>query len=331
MAALPLPLDGQEVFTSASIGVAVASDSHTSSEDIIRDADLAMYRAKNAGGGSYSVFDAALHDAAVHRLRLETDLRRAVERDEFRVWYQPIVALSNQRVVGVEALVRWEHPERGLLGPGAFLEVAEEVGLITQLDEWVLREACVQGREWLRTGTFTPSSTISVNLSAKAFAKETLVQTVSDVLRSTGYAASGLRLEITESAAIVDAKRARAVLAELRALGVRISLDDFGTGYSSLSYLQSLPLDMLKIDRSFVAGIETDEDKGEIIKLIVGLALTLRLEIVAEGTETAAQVDYLRALGCQFGQGYFFAKPAASLETRPSGRLSGVRTARVAV
>jgi EAL domain-containing protein (putative c-di-GMP-specific phosphodiesterase class I) len=330
MATLPLPLDGQEVFTSASIGVAVASDSHRSGEDVIRDADLAMYRAKNAGGGSYSVFDAALHDAAVHRLRLETDLRRAVERGEFRVWYQPIVALANHQVVGVEALVRWEHPERGLLGPGAFLDVAEEVGLITQLDEWVLQEACLQGREWLASGTFGVSSTISVNLSAKAFAKETLVQTVRDILSATGYAASGLRLEVTESVAIKDAKRARAVLAELRALGVRISLDDFGTGYSSLSYLQSLPLDTLKIDRSFVAGIETDEDKGEIIKLIVGLARTLGLEIVAEGTETAAQVEYLCGLGCQFGQGYYFAKPAAA--SRPAARLSGVRAAaRVAV
>ena len=321
MATLPLPLDGQEVFTSASIGVAVASDSHRSGEDVIRDADLAMYRAKNAGGGSYSVFDAALHDAAVHRLRLETDLRRAVERGEFRVWYQPIVALANHQVVGVEALVRWEHPERGMLGPGAFLDVAEEVGLITQLDEWVLQEACLQGREWLASGTFGASSTISVNLSAKAFAKETLVQTIRDTLNSTGYAASGLRLEVTESVAIKDAKRARAVLAELRALGVRISLDDFGTGYSSLSYLQSLPLDTLKIDRSFVAGIDIDEDKGEIIKLIVGLARTLGLEIVAEGTETAAQVEYLCALGCQFGQGYYFAKPApASPAGRPAER-----------
>ena len=332
MAMLPLPLDGQEVFTSASIGVAVASDAHKSGEDVIRDADLAMYRAKNAGGGGYSVFDAALHDAAVRRLRLETDLRRAVEREEFRVWYQPIVSLADRRVMGVEALVRWQHPERGLLGPGEFLEVAEEVGLIAQIDEWVLKEACLRAREWLRTGTFTPQSTVSVNLSGKAFAQESLVQHVEQILRETGCAASGLRLEITESAAIKDAARARVVLAKLRALGVRISLDDFGTGYSSLSYLQSLPLDTLKIDRSFVAGIGTDEDKGEIIKLIVGLALTLGLEIVAEGIETAAHVEHLRALGCQFGQGYFFAKPVEAGSPRPVGGLSGVRSpARVAV
>ncbi|MGE0359507.1 MAG: putative bifunctional diguanylate cyclase/phosphodiesterase [Vicinamibacterales bacterium] len=330
MAMLPLPVDGQDVFTSASIGVAVASDAHTSGEDIIRDADLAMYRAKNAGGGGYSVFDAALHDAAVRRLRLETDLRRAVEREEFRVWYQPIVALTTRQVTGVEALVRWQHPERGLVGPGEFLEVAEEVGLIAQIDEWVLKEACLQAREWLRVGTFTAQTTVSVNLSAKAFAQETLVKHVEEILRDTGCPASSLRLEITESAAIKDAARARVVLAKLRALGVRISLDDFGTGYSSLSYLQSLPLDTLKIDRSFVAGIGTDEDKGEIIKLIVGLALTLGLEIVAEGIETAAHVDHLRALGCQCGQGYFFAKPAEAggrpaqtSGVRPAARLAG--------
>ena len=325
MAALPLPLDGQDVFTTASIGVAVATDAHKSGEDIIRDADLAMYRAKNAGAGGYSVFDAALHDMAVRRLRLETDLRRAVDRGEFRVWYQPIVSLADHRVVGVEALVRWLHPEDGLVPPGEFLEVAEEVGLITQIDEWVLFEACRQAVEWRRAGTFSTQSTVSVNLSAKAFAQDTLVQNVVDILHVTGYSASGLRLEITEGAAIKDAARARVVLAELRKLGVRISLDDFGTGYSSLSYLQSLPLDTLKIDRSFVAGIGTDKDKGEIVKLIVGLARTLNLEIVAEGTETAAQVEYLRGLGCQFGQGYFFAKPAEAIPAAPAVHQSGVR------
>ena len=243
-------------------------------------------------------------------------------------WYQPIVVAGrSQRSSAVEALVRWQHPERGLVGPGEFLEVAEEVGLITQLDEWVLQEACLQGREWRHSGVFSAQSTISVNLSAKAFAQESLVQHVTDILRDTGYSASGLRLEVTESAAIKDAARARVVLAKLRELGVRISLDDFGTGYSSLSYLQSLPLDTLKIDRSFVAGIGTDKDKDEIIKLIVGLALTLGLEIVAEGTETAAQVEYLRALGCQFGQGYYFAKPAEAAGARPQAALSGVRSA----
>ena len=332
MAAEPLSLDGQDVFASASIGVAVATDAHASGEDIIRDADLAMYRSKNAGAGGYSVFDSALHDMAVRRLRVETDLRRALERDEFRVWYQPIVSLANHKLVGVEALVRWQHPERGVVAPGEFLDVAEEVGLTTQIDAWVLREACRQGQAWLSDGTFSARATVSVNLSAKAFAQESLVQHVLDILRETGCPAAGLRLEITEGAAIGDAARARVVLAELRAQGVRISLDDFGTGYSSLSYLQSLPLDTLKIDRSFVAGIGTDEDKGEIVKLIVGLGRTLGLEIVAEGTETAAQVEYLRLLGCEFAQGYFFAKPAPTLPaTLAPDRPSRVRAAGASV
>lgn len=318
MASLPLPLDGQDVFASASIGVAVATDAHTSAEDIIRDADLAMYRAKNSGGG-YSVFDAALHDQAVHRLRLETDLRRAVERREFVVWYQPIVSFATHQIVGAEALVRWQHPERGLIFPGDFFEVADEVGLITQIDDFVLREACRQTGEWRRAGLVPPEFTISVNLSAKAFAQESLVQHVLTVVRELAFPTTSLKLEITEGAAIKEPARARVVLAQLRKQGVRISLDDFGTGYSSLSYLQALPLDTLKIDRSFVSGINSDEDKREIVKLIVGLARTLGLEIVAEGTETEEHVDYLRELGCQCGQGYFYAKPSAPIGGRPPG------------
>ncbi|MEZ5293690.1 MAG: EAL domain-containing protein [Vicinamibacterales bacterium] len=309
-ASQPLSLDGQDVFTTASIGVAVATDAHRSGEDIIRDADLAMYRAKHSGGG-YSVFDAALHEEAVRRLRLETDLRRAVDRREFVVWYQPIVSLETFAVVGVESLVRWQHPGRGLVMPGEFFDVAEEVGLNTQIDEWVLAESCRQVAAWRRAGVVAPTFTVSVNLSAKAFAQEALVQRVTGTLKETGCPPASLRLEITEGAAIKDPARARSVLAHLRRLGVRISLDDFGTGYSSLSYLQALPLDVLKIDRSFVTGIGTDEDKREIVKLVVGLARTLGLEIVAEGTETAEHVDYLRELGCQSGQGYYFAKPSA--------------------
>ena len=327
MAEQPLSLDGQDVFATASIGVAVATDSHKSAEDIIRDADLAMYRAKHGGAGGYSVFDAALHEMAVRRLRLETDLRRAVERGEFLVWYQPIVSLTSEEIVGAEALVRWQHPERGMVPPIEFLEVAEEVGLIAQIDEYVLAQACRQAAAWQQDGSLSMSGSISVNLSARAFAQESLVQRVSGILRETGCPASALRLEITESVAIKDAARARMVLADLRRLGVRISLDDFGTGYSSLSYLQALPLDVLKIDRSFVTGIGTDAEKGEIVKLIVGLARGLGLEIVAEGVETGTQVEYLRGLGCQYGQGYFFAKPAAA-DAWPEPRRRVARVAR---
>ncbi len=327
MAEQPLSLDGQDVFATASIGVAVATDSHKSAEDIIRDADLAMYRAKHGGAGGYSVFDAALHEMAVRRLRLETDLRRAVERGEFQVWYQPIVSLTTEEVVGAEALVRWQHAERGMVPPSEFLEVAEEVGLIAQIDEYVLAQACRQAAAWQQDGSLSLSGSISVNLSARAFAQESLVQRVSAILRDTSCPASALRLEITESVAIKDAARARMVLADLRRLGVRISLDDFGTGYSSLSYLQALPLDVLKIDRSFVTGIGTDTEKGEIVKLIVGLARGLGLEIVAEGVETGTQIDYLRGLGCQYGQGYYFAKPAPA-DAWPEPRRRVVRMAR---
>jgi predicted signal transduction protein with EAL and GGDEF domain len=320
MAEAPLSLDGQDVFATASIGVAVATDAHTSAEDIIRDADLAMYRAKHGGSGGYSVFDAALHEMAVRRLRLETDLRRAAERGEFRVWYQPIVAFDTGRIAGVEALVRWQHPEHGLVPPGEFLHVADELGLLAQIDEWVLAEACRQARAWRDAGAFAPEATVSVNLSARAFTQDGLAARVAAVLRETGCPASALRLEITESAAIKDAARARAALADLRRIGVRISLDDFGTGYSSLSYLQSLPLDVLKIDRSFVSGIGSDADKGEIVRLIVGLADGLGLEIVAEGVETSLQVEHLRALGCHYGQGYHFAKPS---EARDALTLAG--------
>jgi diguanylate cyclase (GGDEF)-like protein len=322
LGAQPLPLGAQEVFVSPSIGVAVCSPDHRSGDEVVRDADLAMYRAKGAGGARYAVFDAAMHQGALERLRLETELRHAIERQEFRLWYQPIVSLTTRRVVGFEALVRWQHPERGLLEPGAFLQVAEELGVIASIDQWALAEACRQGELWRRADPDDDLLTVSVNLSAKAFGSDSLVPLVTDVLRASGFPAAGLRLEITEGVAMADADRVRSVLKQLRDLGVRVSLDDFGTGYCSLSYLQQFPVDTLKIDRSFVARIGDDEGQGEIIRLIVGLAHTLGLDVVAEGTETAAQVEYLAALGCGYGQGYHFARPmppeAAVVARRPS-------------
>ncbi|MBK5298619.1 MAG: EAL domain-containing protein, partial [Vicinamibacteria bacterium] len=311
ISAQSLRLGTQDVFVSPSIGVAVSSPDHRTADEVVRDADLAMYRAKSAGGGRYAVFDAAMHQGALERLRLETELRRAVARQEFRLWYQPIVSLAQRRVVGFEALVRWQHPERGLLEPGAFLRVAEELGILITMDQWALGEACRQGQRWHRAHPDRPPVTVSVNLSAKAFGSDSLVPLVIEVLQATGFPARALRLEITESVAISDADRVRSVLKDLRALGVRVSLDDFGTGYCSLSYLQQFPVDTLKIDRSFVARIGEDEGPGEIIRLIVGLAHTLGLDVVAEGTETAAQVEYLAALGCGFAQGYYFARPMA--------------------
>ena len=319
MAAEPLQLDTEEVFASPSIGVAVSSNEHRTADELLRDADLAMYRAKASGGGCYAVFDAAMHHAAVERLRLETELRRAVERREFRAWYQPIVSLDTRQVAGFEALVRWQHPDRGLLPPGAFLPVAEEIGLVTHIDEFILAEACRQGREWQRARPDGATPTISVNLSAKSLGSHDLVTRVADVLATTGLPAGALRLEVTESVAVSDAARVRTILQELRALGVRVSLDDFGTGYCSLSYLQQFPVDTLKIDRSFVARITGEEEsEGEIVRLIVGLARTLGIEVVAEGTETEAQVDYLARLGCGYAQGYYFSRPveASQIEGR---------------
>jgi diguanylate cyclase (GGDEF)-like protein len=306
-----LPVGAQEVFVSPSIGVAVSSPDHRSGDEVIRDADIAMYRAKEAGGGRYAVFDSAMHQGALERLGLETELRRAVERQEFRLWYQPIVSLTDRVVVGFEALVRWQHPDRGLLEPGAFLRVAEELGVIANIDQWALAEACRQAQVWRREHPDHNELTVSVNLSAKAFGSESLVASVTDVLRVTELPARALRLEITESVAISDPARVRSVLKELRALGVRVSLDDFGTGYCSLSYLQQFQVDTLKIDRSFVARIGEEDGHGEIIRLIVGLAHTLGLDVVAEGTETLEQVEYLDALGCGYGQGYYFAKAMA--------------------
>ena len=307
----PILLDSQEVFVTASVGIAVSGAIGCAGEDLLRDADIAMYRAKAAGGDRCAVFDATMHENAVQRLQLETDLRRAVERQEFRLQYQPIVSLDNHRIVGFEALIRWQHPEQGLLSPASFLKVAEETGLIARIDQWVLREACAQARRWHDESPDGPAISVSVNLSAQAFGQHDLVRQVSDVLRDTGLAPSGLRLEITESVAMADAERARTVLVALKALGVRISLDDFGTGYSSLSYLQGFPVDTLKIDRSFVIGTDRNDECREIIRTIVNLARTLRLDVIAEGAETAAQVEFLEGLDCRFLQGYFFSRPMA--------------------
>ncbi|MGE0814670.1 MAG: putative bifunctional diguanylate cyclase/phosphodiesterase [Vicinamibacterales bacterium] len=309
LSAQPLAIGGQEVFATSSIGVAVSAATHQSADELVRDADLAMYRAKQAGGNGYAVFDGAMHALAVRRLRLETELRRAAERGEFRVHYQPIVSLKDRRTIGFEALVRWQHPERGLLAPGEFLAVADEVGIIAGIDDFVLRQACRQGVALMAAGPGGPVPTMSVNLSAKSFAQASIVEQVAAAARLTGFPATSLRIEITESTAIDDVGRARHVLTELRKLGVRVSIDDFGTGYCALSYLQAFPLDALKIDRSFVAGLGQGGGQREIVQLVIALAATLGLDVIAEGTETEAQVDELTSLGCGYGQGYFFAPP----------------------
>ena len=312
--AAPITLDGQEMFITASIGIAVSGAVQCAGDDLLRDADIAMYRAKASGGDRCAVFDATMHGNAIERLQLETDLRRAIDRHEFRLQYQPIVSLHNHRIVGFEALIRWQHPEQGLLAPSAFLKVAEDTSLITRIDQWVLREACGQARRWNIDSPGEAPISVSVNISAQGFGQHDLVRQVADTLQATGLEPRCLRLEITESVAMADAERARTVLIDLKALGVRISLDDFGTGYSSLSYLQGFPVDTLKIDRSFVTGMDRSDECREIIRTILNLARTLRLDVIAEGAETAAQVEFLEGLDCGFIQGFFFSRPVPPSE-----------------
>jgi diguanylate cyclase (GGDEF)-like protein/PAS domain S-box-containing protein len=305
---LPLTLNGQEVYTSGSIGIAHSSTGYQAAEDLLRDADLAMYRAKSLGRARTEVFDRAMHERAVGQLRLETDLRHAVDRGELALVYQPIVCLTSRAVRGFEALVRWRHPERGLVMPELFIPAAEESGLIVAVGEWVLHEACRQARRWHeQLGERRPG--ISVNLSSRQFLQPDLPAQVAEALRRTGLDPRYLHLEITESTVMENGEVVVAMMRELRELGVHLCLDDFGTGYSSLSYLHDFPIDTLKIDRSFVGRMGSSGENVEIIRTIVSLGHNLDKRVIAEGVETVEQVAQLRALGCEYGQGHFFAVP----------------------
>ena len=305
----PVTLWGHQVFTTTSIGVTTSAMHYDNSANVLRDADTAMYRAKAKGGSTYTIFDAAMRVRVVSLLQMEGDLRRAVDHNEFRVFYQPIVTLATGNVIGYEAVVRWQHPERGLLAPAEFIEVAEETGVIVFVDQFVMREACRQMRLWQDMDPALANISLSVNLSSKQFMQPGLVDYVRDVLRETGFQADCLRLEITESVFIENTDAAVAALEQLRALGVRVDIDDFGTGYSSLRYLRRFPVDTLKIDQSFVRNLETvSEDQG-VVQAIVTLAHTLGLTVVAEGVETEEQRALLGGLTCDFAQGYLFARP----------------------
>jgi diguanylate cyclase (GGDEF)-like protein/PAS domain S-box-containing protein len=301
---------GHELFSSASIGIVLGARSYAEPEEYLRDADTAMYRAKARGRGQFEIFDSSMHALASSRLALETDIRRALDRGEFRVFYQPLVDLEHGRSVGWEALVRWEHPQRGWLMPQTFIGVAEEMGAIVPLGEFVLREACRSLGSWRRQYAIPSNLSMSVNLSVRQFTQGDMTVTVGDALRAADLPAGNLRLEITESALMDDPRDATARLARLRGLGVHLDIDDFGTGYSSLSQLSRFPIDALKIDRSFVSGMEGDQEAHEIVRAIVTLADTLGLEAVAEGMETDGQRQSLRALGCHVGQGFLFGRPA---------------------
>jgi len=305
----PLNLNNHEVFTSASIGIALSSTGYERSEDILRDADIAMYRAKELGKARHEIFDKIMHARTLELLTLENDLRRALERREFEVYYQPITLLVTGTLTGFEALVRWRHPERGLVSPIEFIPVAEDTGLIIPLGEWVLYEACRQLRMW-QTQFPTPEPLkMSVNLSGKQIKEPDLIEQIDHILTETGLDGSFLKLEITESILMENAETVTKMLLQLRARNIQLSVDDFGTGYSSLSYLHRFPVNTLKIDRSFVSQMNLKNRNAEIIRTIITLAHSLRMDVIAEGVETIEQLTELKRLNCEQGQGYLFSKP----------------------
>jgi predicted signal transduction protein with EAL and GGDEF domain len=306
----PYHLAGSEAFATASIGIAVYPGDGDDAEDLLRNADMAMYRAKESTRNAYCFFTAEMNQRAAEKMQLNNDLRHAIERSEFVLHYQPKVALGGGALTGFEALLRWNHPTRGLVPPGQFVAALEESGLIVPVGEWVLKEACAQIGRWQRAG-FAPVP-VAVNLSAKQFRRRDLDEVVSSVLAASGVSPALLELEITESCLMEDPDQAVRLLHRLRDAGVRISVDDFGTGYSSLSYLTRLPITALKIDRSFVRDAVTNPEAASIVRAVIDMAHNLRFTVVAEGVETQQQVAFLRKYECDQAQGYFYARPASA-------------------
>jgi diguanylate cyclase (GGDEF)-like protein/PAS domain S-box-containing protein len=305
----PVRVQGTEVSIDASIGIAIHEDGE-SAEELLRNGDIAMYMAKNAGKGCYEIFEPSMHLAVVERLQLESDLQKALDRDELQLHYQPIVDLADRSIVGVEALLRWNHPDRGMVSPGEFIPLAEETGLIIPIGRWVLLEACTQIAAWQDLFSTEPPLHISVNVSMKQLSHGDVVADVREALDRSGIDPAGLTLELTESALVQDPDATVQVLRQLKALGVRLAVDDFGTGYSSLSYLQRFPVDILKIDRSFVEGVVDGSQNPALVRAIVDIGHSLKLETVAEGIEHDEELTQCRALQCHLGQGYLFARPA---------------------
>lgn len=308
----PFTIDNYEVFTTASVGIILSDEVKRQPDDYLRDADSAMYRAKEGGKARYEIFDREMHVRNLNLLQVETDLRHAVERDEFEVLYQPIVQLDNGRVREFEALIRWQHPVLGLVSPDEFVGVAEETGLIVPIGKWILEQACRQTAAWQEK--FEHRLSVSVNLSAKQLMHPSLTGTIQDIIVETGLDPKQLKLEVTESTVMEHSEKSLAVLKELDDIGILLSTDDFGTGYSSLSYLQQFPFDRMKIDRSFIRRLGNDKKSDAIVKTILMLGNNLGLEVVAEGIETDAQLEMLQVLGCKFGQGYLFSRPVEADE-----------------
>jgi diguanylate cyclase (GGDEF)-like protein/PAS domain S-box-containing protein len=318
----PISLDGTIVTIDASVGIAISDKESRQQEEylrsdtdaIMRNADIAMYMAKNAGKGRYEIFEPAMHVEVVERLKLEADLQRAVEEGQFQLHYQPIVDLETQTPVGAEALIRWEHPERGIVSPAAFIPLAEETGLIIPIGRWVLREACRQTVAWNDEFVDRPALRISVNVAPRQLANGDLVTDVRAALDESGLDPELLTLEVTESALVNDVAQSVATMKQLKALGVKLAIDDFGTGYSSLAYLQNFPFDVLKIDRSFIDGLTRGTQSPAVVRAIVDIGRTLKLATVAEGIEHGEQLDRFRELHCTYGQGYLFARPQRAEE-----------------
>jgi len=322
--ALPIQLDGQDVFSTASIGIVLGrSNSDYAPEDILRDAHTAMHRAKASGKARHEVFVTGMRVQVMTRLQLETDLRRAIKRQEFRLHYQPLISLQTGKIAGFEALVRWQHPDRGLVPPNDFIPVAEETELIIPMGKWITHEACRQLKIWQEQFPQEQPLLVSVNLSGKQFSQLNLVEQIEQTLQETGLSGHSLKLEITESIAMTDVEATIALLQRLKALHLQLSIDDFGTGYSSLSYLHRFPTNTIKVDRSFVSRMGDETEDAQIVQTIILLGHNLGMDIVAEGVETAEQLASLRTLKCEYGQGFFFSKPlmaeaaAALLQSDP--------------
>jgi len=321
----PHQIAGQEIRLSASIGIAQSGPGQTNPDDLLRDADAAMYHAKSSGRARYAMFDAVIHGSVVQRLRLEADLRYALSRNELRLMYQPIMQLESRQIIGFEALLRWEHEGR-IVPPGEFIPIAEDVGLIVAIGEWVLQEACIQLREWQKKYPHLAALTMSVNLSQRQLAEPGLVDHTRRTLADTGIDPRHLKLEITESMVMQEGAGTTHALRQFREMGVGIQLDDFGTGYSSLSHLHAIPLEAIKIDRSFVASVGGRRDCVAVLQAIVTLAHDLNMKVVAEGLEQPEQVALLQMLHCDLGQGFFFAKPMSAPDAEAFANQSVANT-----
>jgi diguanylate cyclase (GGDEF)-like protein len=304
----PFVLDGRELALGASTGIAISDTGEETADQLLRNADLAMYRAKSRRDQSFVRFEAQMHDALLARMKAESDLRQAVTRGDLVMYYQPVVELGSRTVIGVEALVRWKHHERGIISPADFIDLAEETGLVGEIGRWALEESCKQGARWQKHAAPGGHFKMAVNVSARQF-DATLPRQVRDILSSTGLPGPALTLEMTESVLMERTDEVVELLRRMKTLGLKVAVDDFGTGYSSLSYLSRFPVDILKIDKSFVQHLGNDNGRGELVHTIVRLGESLRLDTVAEGIETTAQCESLTAMGCIFGQGYLFSRP----------------------